>query len=148
MEWISEHMWNMILAYSRENATIVDPEDLLKTSAFVPILEDEKEIGFFGVSFWAGTGFDGIVGIVSEIYILPEFRDNRGIKMVRHFSKLIERMKRMGVTHIETRMTPVIAELCYRKGMKSVSVDFFQSIDVWSKAVPINVQSRKRRKVG
>ena len=148
MKWISEHMWNMILAYSRENATIVDPEDLIKTLIFVPILEDEKEIGFFGVSFWAGTGFDGIVGIVSEIYILPEFRDNRGIKMVKHFSKLIERMKRMGVTHIEARMTPAIAQFGYRKGMKPASVDFFQSIDTWSKAFPINGQSRKRREVG
>ena len=148
MEWISEHMWNMILAYSRENATIVDPEDLLKTSAFVPILEDEKEIGFFGVSFWAGTEFDGIVGIISEIYILPEFRDNRGIKAARHCTRLIDNMKRMGVTHIEARMTPAIARFCYRKGMKPASVDFFQSIDVWSKAFPINGQSRKRREVG
>ena len=148
MEWISEHMWNMILAYSRENATIVDPEDLLKTSAFVPILEDEKEIGFFGVSFWTGTGFDGIVGIVSEIYILPEFRDNRGIKMVRYFAQLIQKMKNMGTTHIEIRTTPILARFCYRRGMKSVSVDFIESIDTWSKAFPINGQSRKRRKVG
>ena len=102
-------------------------EEILDEYEVLPIREGGECIGFFGVFI---SDLDmGATAIVEMIYIRPEYRDRKGVKMERHFQQMRRVLERKGIKYLQVDAHPVIAHLIRnRTGLKPVSLRFFAKI--------------------
>lgn len=87
-------------------------------------------IGFFGVFI---SDLDiGPTAMVNMIYILPEHRDNRNIKVLRYTRDLLAKMKERGIQYVEINAHPTHARKIERlTGLRPRAVRFFGKMEEW-----------------
>lgn len=120
---------DLVRRYAGESAICpLTPGEILDEYEILPIRERGREIGFFGV--YISDIESGPLAIVEMLYILPEHRDRKGVKMERYFHQMRKLLKKKGIEFLQVDAHPAIAHLIRnRTGLKPVSYRFYARIE-------------------
>ena len=79
--------------YSEEERELPITVKELQNFILIPILEDQKQIGFFAAS---EKGKETVC--IQRVYLLPDYRDFSGKRMAKELGKLFYNLSEIGIT--------------------------------------------------